>query len=319
MNKKLLLAILVLALLAVILFMVKDLFMNKTSEQNPYDYEIDNISVIDSSLFAYSEIKQLKPSISEMKAIAIDKDDNIYVTGSDKVLVYDSSWELTNEINFGDTAYSITIRPDNIIFLGVRNHIEEWDTAGNLIKKWKPQNINSVITSIAVTDSSIFVADFTEKNVHHYNRAGEFIQNIGEKDTERDIPGIILPSPYFDVLIGRDNELWVVNSGRHSLEAYDEFGNMRSSWTKVSMDIDGFCGCCNPSNIAILSDGSFVTSEKGLERVKVLSPMGDLKSVVAGPGEFKLGTKGIDLAVDSEDKIYVLDPGMKMIRIFKSK
>ncbi|NJO93063.1 MAG: hypothetical protein HC831_31980 [Chloroflexia bacterium] len=80
--------------------------------------------------------------------------------------------------------------------------------------------------------------------------------------------------------------------------------------------MDGFSGCCNPSHAALLSDGSFVTAEKGLERVKIHNANGDLKCVVAKPNQFIEGTVGLDLAVDSKDRIFILDPEKKMIRIF---
>ena len=85
------------------------------------------------------------------------------------------------------------------------------------------------------------------------------------------------------------------------------------------MDIEGFCGCCNPSHITILDDGKFVTSEKGIPRVKVYNRLGTLESVVSGPGQFLEGTEGLDLARDSNGTIYVLDPMKKAVRIFEKK
>jgi hypothetical protein len=110
-----------------------------------------------------------------------------------------------------------------------------------------------------------------------------------------------------------------VNPGRHAFEAYNFKGEQISNWNRTSMSIEGFSGCCNPSNIAMLSDGSFVTAEKGLERVKIHLPSGDFKSVVAAPELFEAGTIGIDLAVDSNDRILVLDPTKRLIRIFEKK
>ena len=69
----------------------------------------------------------------------------------------------------------------------------------------------------------------------------------------------------------------------------------------------------------MLSDGSFVSSEKGLERIKIHTPSGDFKTVVAGPDSFIEGTTGLDLAVDSKDKIYVLDPVKEIVRVFEKK
>jgi hypothetical protein len=85
------------------------------------------------------------------------------------------------------------------------------------------------------------------------------------------------------------------------------------------MDIERFCGCCNPGHIAILQDGSFVTAEKGIARVKIYNRLGQLVAVVAGPEKFMEGTVGMDLAVDSRNRIYVLDPKRHCVRIFEKK
>ncbi|MBC8343367.1 MAG: hypothetical protein H8E61_05260, partial [Bacteroidetes bacterium] len=104
---------------------------------------------------------------------------------------------------------------------------------------------------------------------------------------------------------------------RHAFEAYDFTGSLISSWERTSMSIEGFSGCCNPTHMAILSNGSFVTSEKGLERVKIHLPSGDYDCLVAGPESFDEGTKGIDLAVDSKDRIILLDPYNGNVRIYE--
>jgi hypothetical protein len=103
----------------------------------------------------------------------------------------------------------------------------------------------------------------------------------------------------------------------YQLEAFDKKGNMKSSWGKQSEEIDGFCGCCNPTHIALLSDGSFVTSEKAIPRVKIYSQTGEFQCIVAGPDQFDEGTKGLDLAVDSKNRVYVLDVVRKLIRVFE--
>jgi hypothetical protein len=83
------------------------------------------------------------------------------------------------------------------------------------------------------------------------------------------------------------------------------------------MQIEGFCGCCNPSHLAILADGSFVTSEKGLPRVKIYNRLGQLVSVVAGPEQFDDDAVGLDLAIDSDNKIFVLYPKKKTVRVYE--
>ena len=85
------------------------------------------------------------------------------------------------------------------------------------------------------------------------------------------------------------------------------------------MNIEGFCGCCNPTNIALLADGKIVTSEKGLPRVKVYRPDGTLESVIAGPEAFASRVVGLDLAVDAAERVMVLDPAAKTVRSFERR
>jgi sugar lactone lactonase YvrE len=82
------------------------------------------------------------------------------------------------------------------------------------------------------------------------------------------------------------------------------------------MAIDGFCGCCNPTDIALLADGRVVTAEKGLPRVKVMNPDGTLSCVVAPPDGLSAGASGTDLAVGPDGRVYVLDPQVQLVRIF---
>jgi hypothetical protein len=141
---------------------------------------------------------------------------------------------------------------------------------------------------------------------------------IGDKNPERDIPGFIVPSTFFDVEIGADGLLRVANTGRHRVETYTVDGDLEFSWGRAGAAIANFCGCCNPINIELLPDGSVVTFEKGLARVKVYSAQGELSSVVAGPEAFADPTNrkcefadcslgGLDGAVDSQGRIHVLD------------
>lgn len=320
MKQKILIWISVVLLLVVVAFMVKDFFYNPTSpSSNPYDYSMDNLKKIDPSKVCYAEVNKIKPDIEQIHGIAIDKSDNIYIAGKGKVAVFDGQFALKTSFKIDSEAKCIAIGDDGKIYLGIQDHIEVLEPNGKLVKSWNAVNDKSVITSIAISEKYVYVADAGNRIVYQYKKDGDLVKEIGKKNPEKGILGFVIPSPYFDLLIGREGELWVVNPGRHAFESYNESGDQISSWAKASMDIDGFCGCCNPSNIAMLSDGSFVTSEKAIERVKVHLPNGDFKCVVATPENFESGTKGIDLAVDSKDRIYVLDPVKNIVGVFEQK
>ncbi|TAJ11605.1 hypothetical protein DMA11_16250 [Marinilabiliaceae bacterium JC017] len=318
MGQKFLLGLSILLLLFAIGMMSHDLFMEPDdAKKKPYEYDLNQLRQVDPALIDYSEIHQITPPAKDLLGVATDSLDRIYVTADDKVLMYDEEGELYSTIHIGAVARCITIGPRGNIYLGVGNHVEVYTVTGHLLERWDCYDVESVITSIAVSGAGVFVADAGKWLVHHYNREGKFKNSIGRKNLDKGIPGFFVPSPYFDLAIGREEELWVVNPGRHSLESYDEAGNPISSWTRTSMHLDGFSGCCNPSHMAILSNGSFVTSEKGLERVKVHLPSGDFKCVVAPPAQFEPGTRGLDIAVDSGDRIIILDPVKGLIRIFQ--
>jgi sugar lactone lactonase YvrE len=102
----------------------------------------------------------------------------------------------------------------------------------------------------------------------------------------------------------------------HQVQAYTAEGDLEASWGKPSLEIQGFCGCCNPCNIALLPDGSVVTAEKGIPRVKVYSAAGAFESVVAPPDALSTAAAGTDLVVDSQGRVLVLDPPARAIRVF---
>jgi len=318
MKQKIIVLFSILLFLAAVGFMVWDFFFSKeTAQKNPYVYDISNFRKTDSASLCYNETAQIKPDAAELRGIATGSDDRIFVTGDNKVFCFDKEGKPVFDFQTENPAKCIAVSPSGELFLGIENHIEIWNESGILIKKWEAFNVSSFITSIAVSEKYVFVADAGNKKVFRCDHSGNLNLTIGEKNPEKGIPGIIIPSPYFDLLLGRDGELWVVNPGRHAFEAYNENGDLISTWSKTSMQTDGFSGCCNPSHIALLSDGSFVTSEKGIERVKIHLPSGEFKCMVAGSEAFIEGTTGLDLATDSRDRILVLDPGKGVVRIFE--
>lgn len=320
MKQRIIIVIALILLLVVIGFMARDLFSGKSeSSKNPYEYDLGDLKKSDTSLNRYDEIRQFRPGLEEIHGIAVDASDRIFVAGKNGVEVFDISGKRISGFQFEGNADCIAVDAAGNIFLGIDDHIEVYSKDGNLIRKWPPVNSESVITSVAITNLFVYVADAGMKTVYRYDHNGKLFNQIGQKDPENHIPGFIVPSPYFDVCIGRKGELWVANTGRHEMEQFSPDGKLVSAWGKASMTIEGFCGCCNPSHFTIFPDGSFVTSEKGIERVKIYHPDGTLKCVVATPLQFEEGTRGLDLAVDSKERILLLDPIKRQVRIFVKK
>ena len=319
MKQKIILISALLLLLALVAFMVKDFFFDKPENNNPYKFELENIRKGDTSMTAYSETSQIKTTLEEIHGIATDNSGEIYIAGKDGVEIFDASGIAVNKFKIEGIAHSIAVANNGNLFLGMLDHIEIFDKIGTQVSKWNSCGEDAVITSIAVKGNDVFAADAGQKVVYRFDLKGNLINKIGLKDPATGVPGFIIPSPYFDLGISNDGNLWVVNPGRHSFEKYTFDGSLLTSWTKASMAMEGFCGCCNPSNFAFLNDSLFVTSEKAIERVKVYKTDGSFVCVVATPDQFEEGTKGLDLAVDKQNRILVLDPVKKLIRIFELK
>ena len=165
----------------------------------------------------------------------------------------------------------------------------------------------------------VFVADAGNRRILKYDTHGFLEGQFDGKRNADDAHGFVIPSEYFDLAVF-DDELWVVNTGMHTLENYTDEGNLRGYWEKSSLKIDGFGGCCNPAHIAIDAQGNFITSEKGLVRIKIYKPSGELIGVVAPPNKFsKKAYYAPEVAVNEQGVIYALDFETNMIRIFEKK
>ena len=273
----------------------------------------------DPALIGYDEIIKLKVDLNSLRAIAVDQDDLIYVAGDSALVVLQDSGREVSRFVLGASAGCIAVSPEGRIYLGMKDHLRVLNKDGSEIGTWDKINSAAIITSIALTETEVFVADAGNKIVWRYDTSGKLLSKIGERNGEEGKIGFVIPSPYFDVAIDRDGLLWVVNPGRHTLENYTSDGQLRSSWERTSVGLDGFCGCCNPIHMALLPNGSFVTSEKGIARVKIHEPTGEFRTVVAAPELFAEGTVGLDLAVDAQERILVLDPKAGVVRIFVKK
>jgi DNA-binding beta-propeller fold protein YncE len=319
MKQKITIILSIVLLLALAIYMVSDLFLSSPSNVNPYDLKLDSLRIADTTKPVYKEVPGFSPGIIDIHCVAVDKQGNIYVGGTDTLRKFDMKGRLLSSIISKGYYCCLHIDQEGKIIAGVEDHVRVIDPQTRQTVDWKPLSDNSFITSIASSGDDIFVADYGQKLVFRCNQDGKVVKKIGQKDPNLGIPGIVLPSAYFDCATDKDGAIWVANTGRHLLEKYDAEGNRLESWGEPSMSVTGFCGCCNPSHFAILPDGNFVTAEKGIERVKLYSPKGEFIGLVAGTDSFDEGTIGLDLAIGINGEIIVLDPFRALIRVFSKE
>jgi len=173
-----------------------------------------------------------------------------------------------------------------------------------------------MITSIDVFDDKIYIADAGRRVVYRFNVNGEKELEIDGRTEGDNAHGFIVPSPNFDLAVNSFGELWIVNPGKHALENYSPEGKLRGWWTSSFSDVKGFSGCCNPAHFTFLPDGSFITSEKGMVRIKEYKPSGEFVGVVASPAKFQGQEHAPDVVADENSTVFAFDKHKKMIRVF---
>jgi|WetSurMetagenome_2_1015567.scaffolds.fasta_scaffold18229_4 hypothetical protein len=327
MKQKIIIGFSVALLLAAVYLIARDLFHSSlTLTETPCcGDDLTTIKKVDSSLVGYNKIRIIPTGLKNLSGIAVNEEGKIYVCGNAQINVFDSAGLKTNRLDIDTIADCIAINGSDI-YLGVGAGILHYNLSGSKIAFWKPSDFRGQITSIAVNGNFVYAADAVKKRVLKYTPEGKLVLEIGKKDSTTGATGFILPSSYFDIAFGSFNDLWIANTGRLRIENYTTNGHFQSSWGISSFSNNGFGGCCNPAHFTILPDGSFVTYEKGVDKIKLFDPTGRFLCIVAGAGSFKgnadfqLGNNHLvkDIASGTDGTVYVLD-AYNQINIFRKK
>jgi len=320
MKKSYLIVFLLFLAVIIVVVIVGDFGSTKLENRpgNQYELDVDEFKAVDPSLITYRETKNYMIQAEHVAGIAYS-DNKLYVVGDQFLQVIHPDGTQIFKTSLPDHPTCVEVSDNGLIIVGFRNFIGKYSEKGEQIWIVDTLGSKSVITAVAIKDPLVFVADAGKRIVHRYNMEGEYLDSFEGKTGGKDLHGFIIPSANFDLKVNNDGELWVVNPGKHSLENYTDDGKLRAHWENSSVKIDGFSGCCNPAHIALLPDGSFVTSEKLLVRIKVYKPSGEFLAVVAPPTLFEEDGKAPDIAVDDNGSVYALDYYQNKIRVFEPK
>ncbi len=318
--KKRSLTIVVLVILAVIIGVILFDFLTKRPDrrgENPYALDVDQYRDVDEKLISHLETRNF--SLGSLKASGICCfNDTLFIACDSSLAVISRAG--TPEGLYAILPNSTCIAADEkYLYVGYNDFVAKYSHGGLLLDQWSGLGERAVVTSLAIKGERVYVADAGNRKVVIYNSSGEIQGEFEGKSETDDGHGFIVPSANFDLVVNGFGELWVVNPGKHSIENYTDEGRLRGFWENTSFDIEGFMGCCNPARITVLGDGSFVTSEKGIVRIKIYDQSGKLLSVVAPPRLFKEEGKAPDVCVDTQGIIYALDFDRDMVRIFEPK
>ncbi len=280
--------------------------------------DMKKLRTVNDRLVKYEQVRIVPTGLNKPTGIALGPDGTLYAVG-DRVLCFvdAASGEPRRRLELLGEPTCVTVDPGGDIYVGYARFIEVYGSDGALKTRWEALGPRSYLTSLTTDGHNVWAADAGTRTVVHYSTWGVLQGRIGEQGSGAS--HFSIPSPHFDVAVAPNGTLLVTNPGKRLVETYSSDGTLVTSWGQSTQELHGFCGCCNPTDIALMHDGRVVTAEKGLPRVKIYTSAGMLDTVVAVPDNFSATAAGMDLAVDAHGHIMVLDPPEGIVRVFAPK
>ncbi|MGC1391089.1 MAG: hypothetical protein WA816_08625 [Bacteroidales bacterium] len=306
MNKKTITFMSVVIILAFIVYMIIDI-VKPAGSVNADPIIPQGQDIAD----AWKISGEFKVNEGSLKAVSVAPSGKIYLGGDSFVSCYDISMKLIWNVKAPYPVTSLTNWGDSI-FASTSEQILVMSTDGRILNEWGPFEDSCLITSVAANAKYFAFADAGNKIVYVLDKGGEVKTMIGQNDKH-----FVIPSPYFEVALDKSNNLYAANTGLHRIETYTIDGVLKSQFGEAGIGPGAFCGCCAPPHFALIPQG-FVTSEKGINRIKILNKSGEFVEYVNSKNNF---IKSVPLALASADgvTIYAANPGDSKLYVFNRK
>lgn len=311
----------------VTLFSVRRVASTGNSQLSATSYQIDDPAVaqaplsIDPAIVRYSQTAEIALDFKKVSALAVDAEDRIYVAGDKSLCCYSPQGRLEMRIPLSNEPTCVTVASQQHfapgrIYVGFMDHVEVYEAKGTQAGIWQGLGDKARFTSISSSDNYIFIADAGQSVVQRFDWTGKLLESFGDANPSHFasvVKGALAP---FAVVVGLDDLVYIVNRREHRVEGYNFQGQMERHWGQGSPVVEDFAGLSNPSHLAYMPNGNFVTAEEDPLRVKVYMRSGQFGGVVCGPE----GTGSVvDLAADHHQRILVLDGQARCVRVFIAK
>jgi len=286
-----------------------------------FTYDVSEYEKVEPGQLLYNEAGQMPTGLQVASCLAVGADDALYVGGDQAIKIFGKDGQPRSAIALPEPPQAVALDKDRVL-VAFKDHFEAFDAVGKPLLKGEALGPKAHLTAVAGNGELVFVADAGNREVVRFDAAGKVAGRFGKLGNKDGNPGFVVPSPYFHLMLGSDGLLWVANPGRHQIQAHTLEGRFELGWGQPAMCVEGFCGCCNPSFFARLPDGRFVTSEKGLVRIKVYDAKGKFLGLVAGHTQLAKSEQNLPVyrvACDSAGRVLALDPTTGVIRIFVPK
>jgi hypothetical protein len=254
---------------------------------------------------------EFKVNEGALKAVTVAAGGNILIGGDSFVSCYNKElkclWSLKTTVPVTSLSFF-----DDTIYASTQEQILVINSKGEIKNEWGPFEDNCIITSVTANKSFVAFADAGNKMLFILDKGGEVKKMVGQNDGQ-----FFIPSPYFEVVLNDDNNLFVANTGHRRVEKRSIEGKIESYFGEPGLAPDAFCGCCNPAHFILIPNG-FVTAEKGINRIKILNSRGEFVEFVSSKNNF-VPSVPLDLASADGKTIYGANSADSKLYIFTRK
>lgn len=220
----------------------------------------------------------------------------LFISAGQTIHIYNVEGNRLGSFPVGQDVRDITIDGDEIYLL-YPARIAVFSMNGEPVREWEACSQLSDYCSFTIAGDAIFVTDAANKEICKYTTEGNFVKFIQSPRN------FIIPSYTFDIE-SRNDTIYCVNSGRHSIETYTLNGDFVTSFGSSGAEAGFFAGCCNPAYISFTSGGTLLTSEKGNPRISCFGRDGKFRSVLLDSKTLGGGSKAYPVK-PYQDKLLV--------------
>ena len=290
--------------------------------------------------YALVQTGKLDPVMDRPLGIAIGPGDLLHCAGAAGVKVLDAGGRPLRTLATAGPACCVAVDSLGNVYAAGRTRVEKFNAAGERTLAWGERGDGPgqlrFVTALAANERFVYVADSGARKIHRFAADGDYVDEIagyaipagnpccaplagpaaGDQAGGAAEKGFVIPSGYFDCALDARGFLHVGHTGLHRVERYDPNHALVGWWGRFGAAREDFCGCCNPTNLALFPDGRIATSEKGVPRLKVYDAAGTLLAYL-GEAAFPGNTAGLDLAIDSSGRIALLEPIRGEVRFYE--
>ena len=244
-----------------------------------------------------------------------DRATQVYALGDDEVRVFERGGRLARAWKAPQKASCLGVAADGRVVVGSPGRVDLFSATGGHIGGFAagPTDKPADVTAVRLVGDAVLVADAAARVIRRFDLRGAEQGVIGAQNKTG---GFMLPNRNLDFDVDAAGVIHATDTGRHQVTSWTLDGTKVAAFGKFGMArLEDFVGCCNPVNVAVAPDGSIVTGEKMVARVKVFNKDRVLQAVI-GPEHFDPMCRQIHVAVDSSGRIIAADPERRTIAIY---